>query len=80
MIKLIPCRHATLLIEQRADNALASANRRNLWVHLLYCPYCRRYAQQSIRLAALARRNVQLAGLSAEARQRLRQRLSEAGL
>lgn len=80
MLRLISCQRATLLIEQQADAALSPVERRSLWLHLRYCPYCTRYAQQTVLLQQLAkaaaeRRAAQPASLSAEARQRLQARL-----
>ncbi|PJJ48102.1 anti-sigma factor family protein [Hymenobacter chitinivorans] len=84
MLRIISCHQATLLLEQRADQALPPVDRRSLWLHLRYCPYCSRYARQTVLLAELARAAAvarpELPGLSAEARQRLQERLREAGL
>jgi predicted anti-sigma-YlaC factor YlaD len=80
MLRLISCQQATLLVEQQADAALAPADQQHLELHLHYCPYCTTYAQQSTLLNQLmkdaAGRRHNLPGLSAEARQRLQQRLA----
>ncbi|WP_223650212.1 hypothetical protein [Hymenobacter psoromatis] len=52
---LFNCRQATLLIERRADTPLPVRPRVQLWAHLRLCPYCRRYALQSARIARAAR-------------------------
>ncbi|AMJ64862.1 hypothetical protein [Hymenobacter sp. PAMC 26628] len=85
MLRLLSCRHATLLIEQRADAPLAPRDRRSLWLHLRYCPYCHRYAHQTVLLVLLAQARAagapaQLPGLPDAARQRIRQQLAGAGL
>ena len=84
MLRLISCQRATLLIEQRADQRLPPLARNSLCVHLRYCPYCQRYARQTVVLAELARASAtpasELPGLPPEARQRLREQLRQAGL
>ncbi len=84
MLHLISCRHATVLIEQRADAPLVPRDRRSLWLHLRYCPYCSRYARQTVLIVRLAQARVaahgELPGLSGAARQRIQQRLDGAGL
>ncbi|WP_210114338.1 anti-sigma factor family protein [Hymenobacter aquaticus] len=83
MLRIISCQRATLLLEQRAEAALPPTERNSLWLHLRYCPYCRRYARQTVLIAELARAATaapEQAGLSAEARQRLQERLRQAGL
>ncbi|TLM94343.1 zf-HC2 domain-containing protein [Hymenobacter jeollabukensis] len=49
------CRQATLLIERRADETLPFKTQVQLRAHLRLCPYCRRYAFQSLFLARQAR-------------------------
>lgn len=75
MLRLISCQRATLLLEQQTDASLPFQERNSLWLHLRYCPLCRRYAAQTALLNQLARAPIQLgdtpAGLSAAARQRL---------
>ncbi|SMB87192.1 hypothetical protein SAMN00120144_1501 [Hymenobacter roseosalivarius DSM 11622] len=80
MLRFISCQQATLLIEQRADAPLARADHNSLWLHLRYCPYCNRYARQTALISRLAQAAAAAdqPGLSAEARQRIRQRLSDA--
>lgn len=55
MLRLITCRHATLLLDQRADLPLAGRDRRSLWLHLRLCPLCQRYSEQTVLIARLAR-------------------------
>ena len=80
MLRLISCQQATLLVEQQADAPLGPADQQHLELHLHYCPYCVTYAQQSTLLNQLMRdaagRRAQQPGLSAEACQRLQERLS----
>ena len=57
--------------------------RASLWLHLRYCPYCNRYARQTILIAEWARASAaaQLASgpfLSEDAKERMRQRLAMA--
>ena len=73
-----------MLLDQRPDRALPWGPRASLWVHLRYCPYCKRYAKQTVlmaewaRAAATARAQAGPA-LPAAAKQRMRERLAEAG-
>ena len=83
MLRLINCRHATLLIEQRTDLALPRRERTSLWLHLHLCPYCKRYSRQSALIAGWARASAAAratAGpvLSEAAKERMRQRLAAA--
>jgi hypothetical protein len=80
MLRFISCQQATLLVEQKADAVLPQVEERRLALHLRYCPYCASYAQQSTLMndltrAAAQRRASQGVGLSAEAKERLQQRL-----
>ena len=84
MLRLINCQHATLLVEQQAGQVLARGQRASLWLHLRYCPYCNRYAKQTVLIAEWARASADAratAGpqLSEAAKQRMRERLAEAG-
>ena len=79
MLRFISCQQATLLIEQKADNALPATDRNSLWLHLRYCPYCSRYAKQSPLLAQLAKASAERrAGMPNAARERLQQHLTAA--
>jgi hypothetical protein len=84
MLRIITCQNATLLLEQQADGAGPKGERASLWLHLRYCPYCNRYAKQTVliaewaRSAAVSRVNSQIM-LSEAAKERMRQRLSAAG-
>ncbi|MBF9219749.1 anti-sigma factor family protein [Hymenobacter ruricola] len=84
MLRIITCQNATLLLEKQADDALPTGARASLWLHLRYCPYCKRYARQTVLIAEWARsaaasRASSGAKLSAAAKERMRQRLSAAG-
>ncbi|UOQ99001.1 hypothetical protein MUN81_05790 [Hymenobacter sp. 5317J-9] len=84
MLRLITCQHATLLLEKRADGALPKEQRASLWLHLRYCPYCNRYAKQTVLIAEWARaaassRAQASVTLSEVAKERMRQRLRAAG-
>lgn len=84
MLRLITCQNATLLLEQQVDQPLARAVRVGLWLHLRYCPYCSRYAQQTVLVAEWARtaaaaRATTGPGLPEAAKERMRQRLVAAG-
>ena len=81
MLRLITCQHATLLLEQQADHASPRGQRASLWLHLRYCPYCQRYAQQTVLIAEWARasaagRAAAPVALPAHAKERMRQRLA----
>ena len=74
------CRTATLHLEQARGRQLSWGPRLRLWLHLLNCPPCRRYARQSQLLENLARPLApQDAVLSQRARRRLQELLHEAG-
>lgn len=81
MLRIVSCQQTTLLLEQQADGPLATRARRSVWLHLRYCPYCRRYSTQTLALVTLARAAATLPaafGLAPAARERLRQRLRTA--
>ncbi|GAB3577329.1 hypothetical protein [Hymenobacter daeguensis] len=84
MLRLITCQNATLLLEQQADQPAGKSMPASLWLHLRYCPYCNRYAKQTVliaewaRAAAASRAGSDLA-LSEAAKQRMRERLAAAG-
>ena len=72
------CRTATLQVEQARDQGLAWGPRLRLWLHLLSCPHCRRYARQSRLLEDPARPLApEDAVLTRQARQRLQELLRE---
>ncbi len=80
MLRLINCRHATLLIEQHQHPAAPRRERASLWLHLRLCPYCQRYSEQSLLIAEWARAaavaRVQAGpALSAAAKERMRAHL-----
>ena len=84
MLRLINCQHATMLVEQREDPAMPRRARASLWLHLHWCPYCKRYSQQTILIAEWAKATAaarETAGpaLSAAAKARMRERLVAAG-
>ncbi|MCI1186662.1 hypothetical protein MON38_04475 [Hymenobacter sp. DH14] len=84
MLRLINCRHATLLLEQRQDPTLPRRERASLWLHLHICRYCKRYSQQTLLIAEWARASATAraqAGpaLSEAAKERMRERLVAAG-
>lgn len=84
MLRLITCQNATRLLDQQPDRALSWGPRASLWVHLRYCPYCQRYAKQTVLMAewaraAAARRASSGGALSDAAKERMRARLAEAG-
>ena len=81
MLRLITCQNATMLLEQRADQLVPKPLRASLWLHLRYCSYCNRYAQQTILIAEWARASAATratAGpfLSDAAKERMRARLA----
>jgi len=44
---LISCRDATRLEEMRREGKIAFTSRFALWLHLLYCKFCKRFIKQS---------------------------------
>jgi hypothetical protein len=79
---LLPtCRDAARLQSQALDSRLSGSKRFGLWLHLLVCKWCRRYGRQIRFLRDAAHEHSeQLADavpgkLSAEARDRIKQRL-----
>jgi len=84
MLRLITCRNVTLLLEKQADQLVPRELRASLWLHLRYCPYCNRYAKQTMLIAKWARASAATradseVGLSETAKQRMRERLAAAG-
>ncbi|MDO7844806.1 hypothetical protein Q5H92_00435 [Hymenobacter sp. M29] len=84
MLRLINCRNATVLLDQRPDRALPWGPRASLWLHLRYCPYCNRYAKQTVLMAEWARaaaasRASSGGALSEAAKERMRARLAPTG-
>ena len=79
----LDCRGASRAQSERLDHPLPRAQRVGLWLHLAICKWCRRYGKQIrfLREAAhehpeeLAKAAPQ--NLSAEARDRIKRRLSE---
>ena len=55
MLRLITCQNATMMLEQQTDQPVPRALRASLWLHLRYCPYCNRYAKQTVQIAEWAR-------------------------
>ena len=84
MLRLITCQRATLLLEQRAGQALPQGQRASLWLHLHYCRSCNRYATQSVQIAewahaAAAAHAAAGPPLPEAAKERMRRQLSAAG-
>ncbi|MDO7854141.1 anti-sigma factor family protein [Hymenobacter convexus] len=84
MLRLINCQNATRLLDQQPDRALPWGTRASLWLHLRYCPYCNRYAKQTVLIAEWARvaaasRASSGPTLPEAAKERMRARLAEAG-
>ena len=84
MLRLITCQNATMLLEQQADQPVPKLLGVSLWLHLRYCPYCNRYAKQTVLIAEWARTSAAAratAGpvLSDAAKMRMRERLAAAG-
>ena len=70
-----------MLLEQRADQPVPKPLGATLWLHLRYCPYCNRYAKQTVLIAEWARASATAratAGpiLSEAAKERMRARLA----
>ncbi|ALW85186.1 hypothetical protein AUC43_08820 [Hymenobacter sedentarius] len=84
MLRLITCQTATMLLDQQADQPVPRGARTSLWLHLRYCPYCNRYAKQTVKIAEWARAAVAArasAGpaLPEAAKERMRELLAAAG-
>ncbi len=79
---MISCKEAARLISERRDRPLGWRERIALYVHLSMCGVCSAYRRQIDTLGAIARRvgtavaDAPLAGLSPEARERIRNRLA----
>jgi len=81
---MLNCREVSRLVSQAMDVRLSWSQRLGVWVHLLYCVWCRRYAAQ---VQFLRRATKDLAAqsldtpdqkLSDEAKAQMRQKLTEA--
>ena len=73
-----------MLLEKQADQLVPRSLRASLWLHLRYCPYCSRYAKQTVLIAEWARASAATRAssniaLSDTAKQRMRERLAAAG-
>ncbi len=44
-----------MMLEQQADQPVPRPLRASLWLHLRYCPYCNRYAKQTVQIAEWVR-------------------------
>jgi len=79
------CRQAARAQSELLDHPLPSTRRFGLWMHLLICKWCRRYGKQLRFMQEAAHQHekelVEAAPqkLSAEARERIKQRLQNAG-
>jgi hypothetical protein len=75
------CREAVRAQSEARDHPLPTARRLGLWLHLLICKWCRRYGEQIRFLGGAAHEHadelVQAVpqNLSADARERIKQRL-----
>ncbi|WP_197076708.1 anti-sigma factor family protein [Hymenobacter terrenus] len=81
MLRLISCQNATMLLEQQADRPASESMPASLWLHLRYCPYCSRYAKQTMLIAEWARASAARQtstgpALSDAAKARMRERLA----
>jgi hypothetical protein len=84
MLRLITCQNATMLLEQHADQPADKSMPASLWLHLRYCPYCNRYAKQTVLIAEWAKASATAGAgsnvaLSDAAKERMRERLAAAG-
>ena len=81
---MLNCRQVTRLVSQSMDARLRWYERWGMRLHLLYCVWCRRYAAQLQFLRKASRQLdrepavVQADTLSAEAKNKIRARLTEA--
>ncbi len=77
------CREAVRAQSDQLDRKLPFATRLGLWLHLLICKWCRRYAQQTAFLRQAAGEHPEKftesgpQKLSPAARERIKQRLDE---
>lgn len=75
------CRDAARLQSEALDRKLSLSKRVGLWLHLLICKWCRRYGKQIRFLREAAQEHCEdltegvPQSLSADARERIRQRL-----
>jgi hypothetical protein len=78
---MLTCRQASQLSSEAQDRALSLRERLGLTLHLSLCALCRRYARQLAFLHAaaenLASKGVPEAGLTEEARERIRRNLEK---
>jgi hypothetical protein len=72
-----------MLLEQHADQPASKSMPASLWLHLRYCPYCNRYAKQTVLIAEWAKAAATAstnsgAALPEAVKQRMRERLAAA--
>jgi len=79
---MLNCRQITRLVSQSLDRKLPWYQRLAVRFHLLYCVWCRRYANQVLFLRkatkALAAEEASAARLSTEAKEQMCQRMEQA--
>ena len=78
---MLPCKEMSRLISQSLDRKLPFHLRLGVWIHLLFCDFCSRYAKQ-ITLMRNAARRLSMEGvemgsssLSLQARERIKHSL-----
>jgi len=77
------CRDAVRAQSELLDHPLTPAKRAGLWLHLLFCSWCRRYGKQIHLLHDQGRQHEETLmeatpqKLSPEARERIKQKLQE---
>jgi hypothetical protein len=77
------CRDAVRAQSELLDHPLPPVRRAGLWLHLLYCIWCRRYGKQILLLHEQAREHAETLAtaaphaLSDDARERIKRKLEE---
>lgn len=81
---MLSCKEVSRLVSESLDRSLPLWQRAQVWMHLLMCRFCSRFREQTIFLRDAARRYFPASevtaaqpgvGLSAEARDRIKQSL-----
>lgn len=81
---MISCKRATELISQKIDLPLSYRDRLSLWVHLVLCFLCRRFALQIECISKALKNDSELTpdelliGVPVEAREKLKRALEKA--
>lgn len=82
---MLNCRQVSEMASRSLEEKLSLGERMNYWMHLMMCPFCRRFARQMVVLRRIYRylsnlapdKLGQIASLPPEAGERIKRNLSQ---